>query len=177
MENRHKGFTLFELMMGIGVMAILAAIAVPSFQEFGRNSRVNVASGDLTTALNSARAEAIRRSMPVTVCPTINFSTCSAAVANWPRGWMSFTDATGAFAQRDGTDQILQIWEGPGVVDTSWLASHNNVRFLPTGLVTPTVNKWFIIESASCAAGSAQRAMRTTVNGIGAIRTERVACL
>ena len=44
--NQH-GFTLIELMMTIMVIAILAAIAYPSYDEFIRRSRLENVRGDL----------------------------------------------------------------------------------------------------------------------------------
>ena len=39
MNTRKKGFTLIELMLVIGIVAILAALAVPSFLDSVRKSR------------------------------------------------------------------------------------------------------------------------------------------
>ena len=41
----HKGFTLTELMITIAVLAILAAIAFPSYQKHVRDTRLRQASG------------------------------------------------------------------------------------------------------------------------------------
>ena len=40
---RRQGFTLIEVMITIGVVAILAAIAVPSYSESVRRSRITEA--------------------------------------------------------------------------------------------------------------------------------------
>ncbi|WP_019626001.1 GspH/FimT family pseudopilin [Thioalkalivibrio sp. ALJT] len=67
--TRPQGFTLVELMVTIAVFAVLASIAVPSFRFIIENNRVTTAANELTTAFNYARSEAVRRGLPVSVCP------------------------------------------------------------------------------------------------------------
>jgi type IV fimbrial biogenesis protein FimT len=62
---RTGGFTLIELMLGIGVLALLMTLAIPSFSVFLQNSRIrNVADG-IMNGVQLARAEAVRRNRPV----------------------------------------------------------------------------------------------------------------
>ncbi len=49
---RHKGFTLIELMIVVALVAILASIAYPSFQEQVRKSKRSDASGALEGLAN-----------------------------------------------------------------------------------------------------------------------------
>ena len=69
---RQKGFTLIELMIVVGVIAILAAIAVPNFLEQsrkGRRAEAVRAVGDLQLALERWRAENPTYDCPTTACP------------------------------------------------------------------------------------------------------------
>lgn len=41
-QSSHRGFTLIELMIAVAVVAILAAVALPSYSEYIKRSRVPV---------------------------------------------------------------------------------------------------------------------------------------
>ena len=58
---RQAGMTLVELMTGVGIVAILAAVAMPSFTGFLRNTEVRGSSEALLQGLQFARTEAIRQ--------------------------------------------------------------------------------------------------------------------
>ena len=178
MQTRNQGFSLFELMIGLSIMSVLVALAVPSFQDYGRSTRVIATQNEVVTALNFARNEAIRRSTPVTVCATSNFTACTASTT-WVDGWMAFVDNGGAASAVDAGDEILQSWQGPGNNGVAVAATGPSaawVQFTATGLANPTTtNKSVLIQSHSCASGELRR-LRVTVNGIGAIRNDRVAC-
>lgn len=64
---RAGGFTLIEAMIGLGIVAILGAMAVPSFARLLAERRVLAAASEYVGALRTAQVEAIRRNRTVEV--------------------------------------------------------------------------------------------------------------
>ncbi len=77
MLKRHSGFTLVELMVTIALLAILLALAMPSFSTWIRNAQVRTVSDSLQGGIRLAQAEAIRRHRQVVFFLT-NQATCGA---------------------------------------------------------------------------------------------------
>ncbi|MCS6948045.1 MAG: GspH/FimT family pseudopilin [Steroidobacteraceae bacterium] len=179
--NGAGGFTLLELMVALTVLSILIAVAVPSFREIGLNSRAAAAHSDLVTALSYARSEAVRRGRNVAVCATTNFTNCTGP-NGWPTGWIVFTDDSGVAGNRDGTDELLQRWNGPGPNVTDWgyfgtvVLTPSFARFTPTGTTVPTTPKAWTIQRHNCPSGMPNGRRILTVSAVGHIQTTRVDC-
>ena len=80
------GFTLIEMMIAITLMAILMAIAVPSFKDASLSSEVRSIANDLVAHAALARSEAIKRNAIVTLCVSADGATCGAG--GWEQGWI-----------------------------------------------------------------------------------------
>jgi type IV fimbrial biogenesis protein FimT len=73
-----SGFTLIELMIVLIIVAILAALAGPSFRDFIISQRIKTTSFDLFADLNYARSEAVRTNSEVII---------ARAGSSWTGGW------------------------------------------------------------------------------------------
>ncbi|RMA61262.1 type IV fimbrial biogenesis protein FimT [Acidovorax sp. 100] len=73
----QQGFTAIELMVVVAILAVLAALAGPSFTLLIERWRVRDAAEALTSSLYLARSEAIKRGGGVTVDAT----------GGWNTGW------------------------------------------------------------------------------------------
>lgn len=88
MHHGSCGFTAIELMIVVTIGALLLALGAPSLTEFLRESRLGTTMSDLTSDLQAARGEAIKRNAHVLVCARDANSDVCATGTNWSSGWL-----------------------------------------------------------------------------------------
>src|SRR5688572_3370131 len=97
------GFTLFELLIVLAIAAILLGLGAPSFSDFRRNARLTSAANDLLAAAQLARTEAIKRQVPVSICPAAGVGADTVCgTTRYERGWITFVDENGDCARQEG---------------------------------------------------------------------------
>jgi type IV fimbrial biogenesis protein FimT len=141
MKRRAAGFTLVELMTVIFIMAVLAFVVVPSFQDtIGRNA-VEGQQLELMTALSQARQEAITRNLKVSICRSIDGTNC-AGVGDWGSGWIIFKNMGTAGTVAAGADVLAKHGPLKQGVTVRLLDSGDTARafmqFDPSGFVAST---------------------------------------
>jgi type IV fimbrial biogenesis protein FimT len=94
----QHGTTLTELLLAVALMALLTAMALPSFSGLVQKDRLTQTSERLYRDLTHARAQAIQRGQPVALV---------AHPAGWDHGWTVFVD-TNHNRQRETGESLLR---------------------------------------------------------------------
>ena len=159
---RPRGFTIVELMVALSVLAILLALAVPSFTNATLGARLSSYANDLLASTQLARSEAIKRNAPVTLCASSNGTTCATS-GGWQVGWIVRL-ADGTILQRQqALPPEFRITQG----------TFGAITFPATVAgVTPTT---FRVCRAN-PAGSQRRIVTVTASGSASVRAEDGGC-
>jgi len=100
-----RGFTLVELVVGLTILGVLFAIALPSYSSFVAEQALAAEARRLAEAVSLARSEAIKRNGFVVVCAGPAAAGCSPDAA-WHEGWTMFEDRDGN-AELDPSDPLI----------------------------------------------------------------------
>ena len=116
-----KGFTLIELMVVIGIIAIITVIGVPSFRTLIADNRLASTSNNILGALQIARSEAVTQRTVVKVCGTNAGNTACGNSTDW---------SSGVLIMRGSTVVKVIASNNTGVTATS---SRNDIEYLGNG--------------------------------------------
>ena len=129
-----RGFTLVEMMITVALMAVMLAIAVPSFTAYRRNSELASISNGFVAALNAARSEAMKRNMYAMVTPVNNNS-------DWTAGWVAFVDVDGDNSFGTGDIEVFRQPATPSYLtftgNNSLGATKSHARYDGSGFSRP----------------------------------------
>jgi type IV fimbrial biogenesis protein FimT len=142
--RKHNGFTLIELLTVVTIIIIVSAYGIPTLRGLIWTSQISSNTSTLHSALLFTRSEAIKRSVPVTICRSTNPSTTTPSCATtnslptsntgWGSGWIIFTDLNG-----NG------VYEPAGTPAEVLIAAQDKFINLPTdGSIIPSPQRRFI---------------------------------
>jgi prepilin-type N-terminal cleavage/methylation domain-containing protein len=191
----QAGFTLWELLVALLVAGILFGIGVPNVMEFQRNSNMSSAANDLVTGILMARAEAVKRQVPVALClsanPAVAMPTClpNAVANNGNVGFIVWVDENGDF-DAAGNPDLTDATDGNAVVDNNELVLMRSVPpadpiqiSANCGHIAYAPNGWVRQVAGLCAAafGTPQfflfcddRGRRVAAGGLSSARAVRI---
>ncbi len=86
-----RGLMLAELIVVLGIIAILMLAAAPSFRSTLASSQLTTAKNALVLGLQRARTEAVARGREQVLCPSRDGRRCEDA-SEWSQGWLLFSD-------------------------------------------------------------------------------------
>lgn len=177
-RRASHGFSLIELMVTLGVLAVVIGIAAPLFTTMTNGNRLTGASNELIAAFQIARSEALRSNARTVLCQSADAVTCSNTVP-W-RGWIVFTDANAnnlpdaAEIRRVGTIEVpLEVRASNNIINNritfrgDGLAYSNNALLAANIRVClPTNQPQTNIRELNIAIGG-RIAVRPPINGAG----------
>ena len=107
MKKLQRGFTLMELAVTLSLAGAIIALGAPNFIEFRNNNRLTGAANEFLGAALSARTEALKRQMPVALCPSDNPEDPEAECSDGEfTGWIVFADANNDCLRDAGEDIV-----------------------------------------------------------------------
>lgn len=113
--NTFKGFTLLELLVVLGMMAILVTLAAPSFIGSIKRNGVLSEQRELKLDVAYARSEAVSRGSSVGICASSDGASCNDN-DNWSAGWLVFLDngngddGVASDGRLNGGEELLRVY-------------------------------------------------------------------
>jgi type IV fimbrial biogenesis protein FimT len=149
--DRQRGFTLFEVLVTIAIVAVLTGSSIPAFREMRRNAARTREVNQFVQAVHLARGEAMKRNDVVSLCPSSDGQWCSANGASWKGGWILFANRDhDAPAARDAGENLLQVY--PAWHEGDIVANRTTLSFRAFGQSGVTATFTFCDDRGSAAA-------------------------
>lgn len=132
------GFSLIELLITVAIAAIIAGVAAPSFSRMMNANRIQTAASALQGDMMFARTEAVKRGLPVSICPSTDQATCT-TTNSWANGWIVFNDVNGSGTIDSNSDNVLRVRQklpGGSTIVASPAPTQNAIIFNREGFTT-----------------------------------------
>lgn len=139
-QKHQLGFTLIEMMVVVGILSILIALAAPSFTPMIERWRVRQSTEQLQSTLYYARSEAIKRSGMVVIQKlpnNTNGCTTASGSNDWDCGWFVCAD-TNDNGSCDSTEPVLQRYDTPSNIQITRTSGGTRIQLNRWGLVDGT---------------------------------------
>lgn len=108
-KQSQQGFTLYELMITVMVVAVVLTFGIPNLTAFTQNSRMTATANDLHAAFQMARSESARARTNITICASADpMGAGSDCDGTWDQGYIVFIDDDGNQARAGANETVLR---------------------------------------------------------------------
>ncbi|HAJ91138.1 MAG TPA: hypothetical protein DCO71_00715 [Gammaproteobacteria bacterium] len=142
-HSKSRGFTIPEILITLGIIAIVLSTAVPGISSMIKDNRLATQLNSVVTHIHIARAEAVKRDVRVIMCrsssPNATTPSCGGLANDWTSGYIVFAD-DGNYSNNlydSGTDTLLLRGQSAAsgvtiLTSSSW---NRNLEFNPDGSI------------------------------------------
>ena len=163
--DKSLGFTVFELLITIAMIALVTAIAVPNFIGWLPDYRLRSATHDLFSNFQKAKLTAVKRNVNTAVC-------------FHGSGYVMFVDTDIDFEKDSAEEAITQVlWEdyksisvNPAAITFDSSSGQPCIAFRPTGI--PADNGGGFASGTTPISNTNDRTTRVIISQAGHIRIE-----
>jgi len=136
MKTRTEtGFTLYELMVTLTIVAIVLFYGIPNMAEFRQNSRMTTAANDLHSSFYYARSESSRAKTNITICASLDsMDAAPSCGGEFENGWIVFEDDDGDIVVDAGEAILKRFPAAPFGVMIDSQGATDYFSFAATGL-------------------------------------------
>ena len=104
--KQDGGYSLYELLMTLGLVAVLMSVGVPSLGALAADKRLRVEVDALFHAIYLAKTESIARRRVVSICPSSDGQYCDPGY-DWSVGWIVFVNKGLRKSLERADDEVL----------------------------------------------------------------------
>lgn len=162
-QSYQQGFTLLELLVGVAILGIVLALAIPGYRQVTASNQLYSAANELLMSFKLARSEATRRSGRVTWCRGDN----TGCDNNSLDGWIIFQDLD-RDSNLDAGEDVLQVYGAlPPIVNL--VGDSSPLQFRSNGSINGSPRTLLICDANNAA--PRRRAVDIALSGKASILT------
>jgi len=158
-----RGLSMVEVMVTVGIIAVVSAIAVPSFTNIIHSSRLSDVGNSFVSSAQLARGEAIKTNATVSMCASSNGTSCNATtVGAWRTGWIVFRDPD-SDGVVDAGETVIQVQQTIASDYRLTASATGHLLFQPSGVGSTAVT--MTLCKATPSVNTNQRTITLSVTG------------